>query len=248
MSWIRSLLFLPAFLAVLVFFDIVHRVTTRISRSAFHHGMRGLNFCIIQALRLGGVRVAPLPSYRGDRTRPLIVVSNHQSMFDICCIYLIFAAHHPRFIAKIELSRGYPGISYALRNGGSALIDRKDPQSAIPTISATAREAAAECETLCIFPEGTRARDGRMKRFKPAGINVLLQQMPTAEVVPLAIRGSWRIVSKKMLPIPSGSYLETELLPSISAEKLSSMSDPAQYLEALIRDKVEGNEPAEQAA
>jgi 1-acyl-sn-glycerol-3-phosphate acyltransferase len=37
-------------------------------------------------------------------------------------------------VSKKELGQGIPSISFNLRHGGSALIDRKDPKQAIPAI------------------------------------------------------------------------------------------------------------------
>jgi 1-acyl-sn-glycerol-3-phosphate acyltransferase len=41
---------------------------------------------------------------------------------------------HCKFVSKKELGKGIPSVSYNLRHGGSALIDRKDPKQAIPEI------------------------------------------------------------------------------------------------------------------
>ena len=38
---------------------------------------------------------------------------------------------HPKFISKKELGRGFPSVSYNLRVGGSALIERKNPRQAL---------------------------------------------------------------------------------------------------------------------
>jgi len=71
--------------------------------------------------------------------KPIVFVSNHQSMFDIPMIIWFFKQNHPKFVSKKELGQGIPSVSYNLKHGGSVLIDRKDAkQSSEETRSCTA--------------------------------------------------------------------------------------------------------------
>ena len=65
---------------------------------------------------------------------PLILVANHQSMYDIPPIIWHLRRHHVKFISKKELGKGIPSVSYNLRHGGSVMIDRKDPIGSIKAI------------------------------------------------------------------------------------------------------------------
>ena len=71
-----------------------------------------------------------------------------------------------------------------------------------------------ECshQVAAIFPEGTRARDGKMKQFRPSGFLTLLKTMPSAVIQPVAIRGNWRILRYNFCPIPFGTTIEMEFL------------------------------------
>ena len=104
------------------------------------------------------------PSFRGFRKlpsdRPLIIVANHQSMFDIPPIIWGFRKHHIKFISKKELGRNLPSISYNLKKGGSVLIDRDSGAQAIREILRLGRLMEDKKYSVCIFPEGTRSRDG----------------------------------------------------------------------------------------
>src|SRR5690606_28152377 len=62
---------------------------------------------------------------------PLIIVSNHQSWYDITSLGWYMRKVHPKFVSKIELGKGIPSISYNLRKGGSVLIDRKNAKQSI---------------------------------------------------------------------------------------------------------------------
>ena len=50
-------------------------------------------------------------------------------MYDISPIMWYLRKHHVKFVAKKELGKGIPSVSYNLRHGGSILIDRKKPTS-----------------------------------------------------------------------------------------------------------------------
>jgi len=39
-------------------------------------------------------------------------------------VFKYFWTYKPKFISKIELGKGIPSVSYNLRHGGAALIDR----------------------------------------------------------------------------------------------------------------------------
>src|SRR5690606_22040997 len=58
--------------------------------------------------------------------RSIIFVANHQSMFDIPPLIYFLRKYHGKFISKIELTKGIPSVSFNLKHGGGANIDRKD--------------------------------------------------------------------------------------------------------------------------
>jgi 1-acyl-sn-glycerol-3-phosphate acyltransferase len=64
---------------------------------------------------------------------------------------------------------------------------------------------------VILFPEGTRARLGQMKRFKSGGFLSLLASSPRAAVIPVAIDNSWKLAVRKRGPIPTGITLRVKL-------------------------------------
>ncbi|WP_448520379.1 lysophospholipid acyltransferase family protein [Rhodoflexus sp.] len=162
-----------------------------------------------------GTRITLDLPYELPTDRPLIVVSNHQSMYDIPMLGLLFARHHPKYVSKVELSKGIPSISYNLRHGGSVCIDRKDPRQSLPALKQFGEYLEANRYAGCIFAEGTRSRDGLMKPFKSQGLSILLKTMPSALVIPVAIEGSWELARYGFKPIPIGVHLRCTVLPPI---------------------------------
>jgi 1-acyl-sn-glycerol-3-phosphate acyltransferase len=114
-------------------------------------------------------------------------------------------------VAKKELARGIPSISYNLRLGGNAVIDRSDRAQALPAIREMGRRAQERGVSVVIYPEGTRARGGDMGPFKPAGALALMEAAPDLALVPVAIDGSWELLRYRMLPVPFGTRVRVHL-------------------------------------
>ena len=139
--------------------------------------------------------------------KPLIFVSNHQSLFDIMGFVWYFRKFHPKFVSKIELGKGIPSISFNLNYGGSVLIDRKNPKQALPAIKKLGVYIETNCRSAVIFPEGTRSKNGKPKRFSPNGVKILCKYAPSAYVVPVTINNSWKMFQYGSFPMGIGNNL-----------------------------------------
>lgn len=204
LDWVGTILFMIFFGLTLVVFDVACRITFLIGPRPSHYVMGALQTVLIGVMRLAGIT---FDVERSPLIRPhtsYIIVSNHQSMFDIPVFGWQFFTNFPKYISKLELAKWIPAISVQLRNGGHALIDRKDRESAVKAIDKLAHEVTANGVSAVIYPEGTRARSGQLAPFKPVGTVTLLKEAPNTPVVPVCIDNSWRIMQHKMLPIPWG--------------------------------------------
>lgn len=139
--------------------------------------------------------------------KPLIFVSNHQSLFDIMGFVWFFRKFHPKFVSKIELGKGIPSISFNLNHGGSVLIDRKNPKQALPAIKKLGEYIETNCRSAVIFPEGTRSKNGKPKRFSPNGVKILCKYAPSAYIVPVTINNSWKMFQYGSFPLGIGNNL-----------------------------------------
>jgi len=156
--------------------------------------------------------------------QPIIFVANHQSMYDIPAIIWFLRKHHVKFISKIELTKGIPSISFNLKYGGGANINRKDSKQAVSEIIKLGRRMKENNWSAMIFAEGTRAKDGKMKPFQVGGIATLLKAVPNAIIVPIAIENSWKIVQYGPFPLSFGQKLKWTVLPPVN----STDKDPEQ--------------------
>ncbi len=143
--------------------------------------------------------------------KPLIIVANHQSLHDITTIIWFLRKAHPKFISKIELGKGIPSVSYNLKHGGSALIDRKDPKQALPEIKKVAELINNNNYSVVIFPEGTRSKTGAPKPFAVNGLKMLYKFAPDAYFLPITINNSWKMTKFGQFPLGLGNKLEFQI-------------------------------------
>jgi 1-acyl-sn-glycerol-3-phosphate acyltransferase len=180
-------------------------------------------YLILKSLIILGSRVKFKGFEKLPADCPLIIVSNHQSQYDIPPVVWGFRKHYPKFISKIELGKGIPSISYNLRKGGSALIDRKNPSQAIKAIIKLGRQIEENNYAACIFPEGTRSKDGKVKTFKVSGLATLLKTSPSA------VNGNYLL---QRFPMGVGEKLTYSVLDPIerenrTAEEIAEMCELA---------------------
>lgn len=167
-----------------------------------------LQFFLMRCLNVLGTRFTFTNPYDIDTDQPLIIVANHQSMYDISPIMWYMRKHHPKFISKKELGKGIPSVSYNLRHGGSVLIDRKNPRQAIPAIIKFGEYIENNKRAAVIFPEGTRSKTGVPKPFQTKGLEIMIKKVPSATIVPISINNSWKMLRYGKFPMGIGNHLK----------------------------------------
>lgn len=167
-----------------------------------------MNYGLLYNLWILGTKITFRGLEKIPQDRPIIIVANHQSTLDIPAVIVGFRKNHPKFISKIELGKWIPSISYNLRHGGSVLIDRKNPRQSVKDILMLGKHIEANNYAACIFPEGTRTRDGKLKPFMPAGIASLIKTSPSALIVPFAIDGNYELMKHDYFPMTVGVHLK----------------------------------------
>jgi 1-acyl-sn-glycerol-3-phosphate acyltransferase len=124
-----------------------------------------------------------------DPTTSYVIVSNHQSQFDILVLYGWMGVDF-RWVMKKEL-RSVFGLGAACEAMGHIYIDRSDHQSAINSINA-AKAKITNGTSVIFFPEGTRSDDGRLRRFKKGAFRFAIDtQLP---VLPVTVDGTCEVL------------------------------------------------------
>ena len=218
LDYLLSAVYLLYFgLTLLIFHAVQVVVHTAFGKEAHKKTVVWFNFFLVHGWYLTGSHVHFEQKARLPDDRPIIFVANHQSMFDIPGLIWFLRKYYPLFVSKIELAKGIPSISYNLRVGGAALIDRKDGKKAVVEIAKLGQRIHDSKGSAAIFPEGTRSSSGIMKPFAAGGLMALLKKAPDALVVPVAIRGTGRFNPKGLFPLTSFTRMSWTVLPGIEA-------------------------------
>ena len=197
-----------------------------------------LQFCLMRCLNILGTRFTWDNKFTIQKNRPLLIVSNHQSMYDISPIMWYLRRHHVKFVAKKELGKGFPSVSYNLRHGGSVLIDRKNPRQALPAMKAFGQYIEDTNRAAVIFPEGTRSKTGQPKPFKTKGLELLFEQTPSALIVPITVNNSWKTLRYGKFPMGIGSHIKFKVHQPINLAEIDNHLELIKTLEDTITSAV----------
>lgn len=166
-----------------------------------------LQFFLMRCLNILGTQFSFKNPYSIPPNRSVIIVANHQSMYDIPPLIWYLRKHHVKFVSKKELGKGIPSVSYNLRHGGSVLIDRKEPLKSVKAIENFAKRIANNNWAAVIFPEGTRSRTGKPKAFKTKGLLTMFEFAPNAIILPVSINNSWKTLRYGKFPMGLGVHI-----------------------------------------
>ncbi len=157
------------------------------------------------------VEIEGLENLRGLRS--YVLVTNHQSFFDIFAV-LAYLPGDTRFVAKKELLK-IPVVGYAMVHNGHVIVDRQGGGRSIRRALEAARNGNYP---ICIFAEGHRHNDGHVHEFEEgAAWLAIMSKLPC---VPMAISGSGAFFPREAkFPVP-GSRMRMTLLPPIPTENL----------------------------
>jgi 1-acyl-sn-glycerol-3-phosphate acyltransferase len=143
---------------------------------------------ILALLTVGGARFrrrGTIPT-----ASPVAIIANHQSLVDILQVALMGRPVAPAYVTRRRYARWVPLVSATIRLLRCPLVDpRNDARGALVSIRRGARKLP---HGLLIFPEGHRSRDGQVRPFRTAGLEVLLKarRVPVYLVVS---DGGWRV-------------------------------------------------------
>ncbi|QXV66290.1 1-acyl-sn-glycerol-3-phosphate acyltransferase [Mucilaginibacter sp. 21P] len=229
------------FLSLLIFHPLQWICLKAGGYSAHKRCVDVLNFFLVAAVYFAGNTVHFINNQNLPIGRPIIFLANHQSLLDIPPMIFFLRKYHAKFISKVELAKGIPSISFNLRHGGGANIDRKDPRGSIMELSKFGTRMKENNWGAMIFPEGTRSQDGHVKTFQSAGIATLLKKCPNALLVPVAISNSWKMIRYGLYPLNTFISMTWEVLEPIEPTT-GTVDELVKLAEERIRAKVESTQ------
>jgi 1-acyl-sn-glycerol-3-phosphate acyltransferase len=165
---------------------------------------------------------------RVDLDRPYVFMSNHVSHVD--SLALAISIPHPlHWVFKKELSR-IPVFGWVLLSLGQIMVDRADASQARDALASAASGLTGNNSVL-IYPEGTRSKDGKLQPLKKGGFHIAVRSgLP---IVPVRVSGSHDIVPPGSLAVRPG-HVVVELFDPIPTAGRSDADIPA--LMTKVRD------------
>ncbi len=240
-SWVTTPIFIVVFYTTLYIFHVLQVISRTLWGYKGHKkSVDYMAFWLMKGLYSIGARLPKMKQPTLPTDRPIIVVSNHQSIYDVPAILWTFRKYHPKFVSKKELEYGTPAISYNLRHGGSVLIDRKDRRQALVAMNEFSSYIDKNNYAGCIFPEGTRTRDGNMLDFKPAGMLMMFKVMKDNPpiIVPVVIDNFWKMQRYNFKPIPFGINFYLKVLEPIDMKVWLEEGNSSTLLIAEIEKRI----------
>ena len=167
-------------------------------------------------LWLAGTRVIVKGEENIPEDTAVLYVGNHRSLFDIPITY-VRVPRPTGYIAKLELKK-VPLLHFWMNNMHCLFLDRKNIKEGLKTIL-TGIEKAKSGISICIFPEGTRNKQGD-------GV------LPFHE-------GSFKIAEKSGVPVVPMTLVNTEAIFENHFPKVKPATVILEYGEPIYLNKLE---------
>lgn len=119
----------------------------------------------------------------------IVVVSNHQSNFDILALIVAFKKLPVGFVAKKSL--GIPWLKDWMEVIGCVFIDRSKPKDTMMVLMKEAIPQIKSGKPMVLFPEGTRSKSSTMNKMNAGGL--IIAKSPKATILPVAISNTYQV-------------------------------------------------------
>ena len=163
---------------------IIYLVTKRSDPQGIYiHGFSKLWVKVFLGLQFGWkIKVEGLENIDPEQT--YVITVNHQSMIDIPLMYAI--PLNFKWVAKEEVCR-LPVFGWMMKMHGDITIKRGSVNAAKKFINEGSKWIRGGT-SIMIFPEGTRSKEGKIRRFKEGAFT--LAKSSQVAVLPCVIDGS----------------------------------------------------------
>ncbi|MCP4654076.1 MAG: 1-acyl-sn-glycerol-3-phosphate acyltransferase [bacterium] len=175
-----------------------------------------------------------------DKKQSYVIVSNHQSSYDIFVLYGWLGVDF-RWVMKQEVRR-MPAIGYGCETIGHIFIDRSNTSAALSSINA-AKGKIVDGTSIVFFPEGTRSKDGKLGRFKKGAFRFAMDAgLP---ILPVTIEGTRDIMPTNTVKIlPGRATLIFHEPVNIAEYDGDSIRDCIKRVKETIASGLESREPS----
>ena len=147
-----------------------------------------------------------------------VVVSNHQSQLDILVNFRLF--FHYKIVSKAEMFR-IPFMGWNMSLNRYIMLKRGDKNS-VNDMMKRCEETLAEGNSVLLYPEGTRSKDGKIQKFK-AGAFTLAKKMQVP-ILPIIITGTNEALPKYSMNTSKICHIRQRVLDEIPYDRFAHLS------------------------
>ena len=172
-----------------------------------------------------------------DHRKAYVIVCNHQSLLDIPVIFRLFLPF--KWVAKSSLFK-IPMIGWNIWLNRSVKIERGNVRSQRKMLVNCARHIR-NGSSVMIFPEGTRSRNGILRKFKEGAFLIALQEK--TDIVPMVINDSYKALPEKGIMPRRKQKVKLNVLPPVPYESFKDMnvSQLTEHIRSIIAGELDQN-------
>lgn len=150
-----------------------------------------------------------------------VMVANHASLLDILVMFRLFV--HFKWVSKIEAFR-VPFIGWNMSLNRYVKLKRGDAPS-IKKMLAACEDWIRKGSSIMMFPEGTRSRTGKLRRFKHGAFT--LARRTGAPILPIVIEGTSKALPVKGVVLKGLHDIRIRILDEIPIDSWEDLSPEA---------------------
>lgn len=183
-----------------------------------------------------GVRYKISGEEKFPETGNFLFISNHRSNYDPIIQWTVFKRYKLSFISKKENFK-IPFYGRIIHRCCFMPIDRKSPRKAMETVNRAAKLLIETGNSVGVYPEGKRSKEGRLLPFHAGVLKVA--QKAGKPVVVSTIKGTENIF--RNIKRFRKTAVTIKILETIDAEKVRELktSELSEYCEALMKKELE---------
>ncbi len=228
---VRALIITPVILSWTALMAVISLFLSLFDRDgALQHGCARVWARFV--LWISGTKVHAFNLDSIGNSGPFILVSNHQSFFDIFSLLACLPVQF-RFFAKDSLFR-LPFLGWHLKRAGHLPIDRSNARAAYKSFQSAVERIRAGTSVV-IFPEGSRSTTREVGSFRKGSLRLALTA--GVAVLPIAICGSGYVLPKGSFLISPGRIYILAGQPIVPTEE--DLNDKESFVEAVRARVVE---------
>jgi 1-acyl-sn-glycerol-3-phosphate acyltransferase len=160
-----------------------------------------------------------------------VIVANHQSYADIFAINQLYRSF--KWVSKKEIYR-FPVVGWVLYLSRYITLERENKKSILKMYKRCG-EVIDKGISIVMFPEGTRSKNGKVKKFKTGAFHLALEKK--VNILPIVIHNSYNAYPLNGFRFKPCN-IKVRVLPEIEYEtfKNNSLQELAQHTENIIRE------------